>query len=471
MRVDEIFINRSPGETRIALCSKGRLIELDIDRDDSPSVVGSIFLGRVKRMAGTVAWIDIGAIHKRLGFLDITRNPQRLTEGSAVVVQVVRDALEGVGEKKGPLLSTTIALAGSYLIYRPEKPGLEIPKKVGGQDVRALLDEALADRLTSREGATFRVAAGALALRNDDTRRVQNNLKDELERLRQRWQHIKQRASIQTPPTVLDETRATLTAILSYGGPSVRIVLNDQGFAATVHDQLQARAPGWNDMLEVIPSFDEIFAQHDIESQIAAALLPTVSLPKNASLIFESTAALTTIDINGGGQGDAFAVNLEAIPEIARQIRLRGIGGLIMVDPLRMSSRQHRQTVIASLKQALALDPVTVDVLGFTSAGLIEITRKRQGGSLAARLLAPAEKISLSADTTALMVLRAVVRSSYSQQGCLFIVRAAPAIIAALEGRLRSALTEVETRLGAPLTLVSDIGLVPDRFHIDGQKP
>lgn len=471
MRIDEILIDRSPGETRIALCAKGRLIELDIDRDFSPSIIGAVFLGRVKYISGSTAWVDLGSVDKRLGFLDISRGPARLTEGSAVIVQVVRDSADSTGEKKGPLLSAAIALSGPHLIYRPEKPGLEVPKKIGGPDARALLEEALTGELIEKEGLVFRPAAGARALRDDSPEPLRRLLLAELENLRQRWQKIKDIAKHPAAPKLLEETSATVSVILAYGGPAVRIEANDRRFVTGVRQKLQALAPGWSDEIALTPPGEEIFARHDLEDQIKSALSPVIALPKGASLIIETTSALTSIDINGAGQVDPLAVNTSAVAEIARQVRLRGLSGLILIDALRMTSGQHRQRIIASLKQSFAADPVAVDILGFTSAGLIEITRKRQIGSLVSRLLAPSAGFSLSADTAALAALRAVVHQAALYQGQIFTLTAAPALIAALKGHLNEAVGETETRLGAALRLVSDSGLDPDKFYISAQKP
>ncbi len=471
MRIDEILIDRSPGETRIALCAKGRLIEIDIDRDSSPSIIGSIFLGRVKHMSGSTAWVDLGSVDNRLGFLDTSRGTARLTEGGAVVVQVVRDSTDGTGEKKGPLLSTALALSGAHLIYRPEKPGLEIPKKIGGPEVRALLEEALAGELIEKEGLVFRPGAGTRAMREDGPQQLRRLLLTELEGLRRRWQQIRDAAEHHAAPKILEEMSNAVSVILAYGGPAVRIEANDRRLITTLHQKLQTLAPAWGDKIELTPSGEEIFARHDLEGQIKAALSPVIALPKGASLIIEITSALTSIDINGAGQVDPLAVNTSAVSEIARQVRLRGLGGLILIDALRMTSAQHRQRVMASLKQSFAADPVAVDILGFTNAGLIEITRKRQVGSLVSRLLAPSTGLSLSADTAALAALRAVLRQAALHQGQIFTLTAAPALITALKGHLNEAVGETETRLGAALRLVSDPVLNPDKFDIRAQKP
>lgn len=471
MRIDEILIDRSPGETRIALCAKGRLIELDIDRDSSPSLVGYIFLGRVKHISGSAAWIEIGSLDNRLGFLDISRGPSRLTEGSAAIVQVTRDSADSTGEKKGPLLSTGITLSGPHLIYRPEKPGFEVPKKIGGPEARALLEEALADQLVDKEGLIFRPAAGARALRDDNPKHLRRLLLTELASLRQRWQKIKETAEQHAAPKLLEETSFAAGIILAYGGPAVRIEANDRRLVAALRQKLRDLAPGWNDEINLTASGDEIFAQHDVDGQIRAALSPAISLPKGASLIIETTSALTSIDINGAGQADPLAVNTSAVAEIARQVRLRGLGGLILIDALRMTSGQHRQRIIASLKQSFAADPVAVDILGFTSAGLIEITRKRQVSSLVSRLLAPSTEFLLSAETAALTALRHVVRHADLHQGQTLTVTAAPGIIAALKDHLKNAVDDAQTRLGSSLGLVSDSALGPDKFHISAQKP
>jgi len=208
-----------------------------------------------------------------------------------------------------------------------------------------------------------------------------------------------------------------------------------------------------------------IFAEHDIEAQLEAALQPEVALGDGATLVIEETAALVAIDVNTGPRGAAHAVNLAAVPEIARQLRLRNLAGQILIDFLPVKGRERRQQVVDALRAAVADDPNDVHVLGLTRLGLCELTRRRVGESLAVRLGYRAHAMR-SAETGALDLLRTLDEQAKASGARVF----APTVSVAIDGLLKSRLGEVRQDLTRRHALMLDIrvdaALAPGDFKL-----
>lgn len=366
-RVTEIFINAAPGETRLALVENGRLIEYVNSRLGAQSQLGAIYLGRVASVSRPLdaAFVNLGSARPGLlAFADTKDGAPKLTEGSAVVVRVTRDATED----KGPKLTARL--------------DREIPA-----DVRA--------------------------------------------------------------PALLDAAPDPVAQFLaSRVPPGSRIIADDRRAGAEVH-----RGPA------------PIFAEHDIESQLEAALLSVVPLAEGASLVIEETAALVAIDVNTGPRGDAFEVNLAAVSEIAQQLRLRNLAGQIVIDFLPMKRRDRRDQMIAALKAAVAADPNDVHVLGLTRLGLAELTRRRVGESLAVRL-GYRQVAVRSAETAALDLLRAIDEQARRSGTRRFAPRVSSQVKNLLVTQFTTVLEDLTRRHALELTVSVEAILAPGEFYL-----
>ncbi len=214
----------------------------------------------------------------------------------------------------------------------------------------------------------------------------------------------------------------------------------------------------------------DLFATHEIEDAIEAALARRVRITGGAELVFDTTEAMCVIDINSAGTLGRSRrlgrdVNLKAVPEIARQLRLRNIAGAVVIDALKMGARDDRNRVLSALRSVLKDDPGTCHVLGITNLGLIEMTRTRTGLSLADRMLAPAPAASLSPDAAAYAALRAVLRAAAATPSSGYRLLVAPNVAAALAGRLSGA-REQAAQAGGPVDIVAESGRANDRFEI-----
>ncbi len=359
----EIYIRKGSGMD-IAVVEDGRLVEY-LPADDAASAE-AIYLGRVERiMPGMkAAFIQIG--QEKCGFLPLeeknVQNLPKLQTGMSVVVQVRKEA-QGV---KGAFLSRDICFCGEYVLYSPMNRMAAVSSRITKERHRKALKE-LAKMISSEEFG--------LIMRNASLHASEDMIRAEVEELRSRWQSISKAAPTAHVPSLLYSARSTLDLVLADYHPRgiERICMND----ASLMEALSSYAP-------VQVKGDNLFDIARISTQVMKALDRHVWLESGGNLVFDACEAMTVIDVNTakftGKNALAETVlqtNLEACWEIARQVRLRNISGIIIIDMIDMVSREHHHAVLEALNQAFASDRVKTVVHGFTSLGLVEMTRKR----------------------------------------------------------------------------------------------
>ncbi len=389
-RIDRLICQVLPRAFLLALVADGRLMELRIARRDRPSLVEGVFLGRLERIMPELgaAFVDIGI--GRSGFL---RAEDRAgidgwpPVGAPVLVQVRNDGEEGGrGSGKGPRLSMDIAVSGRYVVYHPLGAGVSFSRRIEGEAERERLAGHVRDLLEG--GLVLRTAAAGASgdlLRADATRVLE------------RWEAIRRHALDALPPADLTarmprERDPIERALRDHGASLEEVILDDRGRARSLQDELDRR----KDPIRVrwhggpMPIFDI----DDVAGQIDTALAPRIALASGVEVLFEPGETLVAIDVDsagaGGRQGRAprrpVDINLEAAPAIAQQLRLRNLGGPVIIDFVTMRSAYDRDKVQAVLAEALADDPVPSQLYGFTRLGLFELTRARRGATLAAQL-------------------------------------------------------------------------------------
>ena len=359
----EIYIRKMDG-LDIAVVEDGRLVEyLPADEDASAE---AIYLGRVERiMPGMkAAFVNIG--QERAGFLPLeersARDLPKLQTGMSVLVQVRKEAH---GEK-GAFLSRDISLCGEYVLFSPMNRMAAVSSRIVKEKHRKALKE-LAREISSDEfGLIMRTAA-----KNADAATI----RAEVEELRAHWENIRKAAPTAHVPSVLHQPRTTLELVLADHHPRGidRICVND----ASLERELSEYAP-------VTLMGDNLFDVARINNQVMTALDRRVWLESGGNLVFDPCEAMTVIDVNTAKFTGKTALadtvlqtNLEACKEIARQVRLRNISGIIIIDMIDMVSKEHHHAVLEALNKAFTVDRVKTVVHGFTSLGLVEMTRKR----------------------------------------------------------------------------------------------
>jgi ribonuclease G len=377
----ELVIERSPFGLTAALLEDGRLAEVDLLDQAAEDVRGQIRLGRVRRVECDLgaafvdcglpadAWLGARDARFAVGAGRDVPIERMLGEGQGILVQVRRGSVGG----KAPQVSGDVALAGTCLVLRPRRADVALSARLA-RTPTAAAQRARAARLFPGIG---------LVLRRSAAHASDAELLAELARLRERWQGIEAAASATTPPARLHAEDPLQRLLLDHLAPELeRIVVGDQATLVRARTWLEEWQPAMADRLVSLP---DPFEATGVADQLEEALRPEVPLAGGGSLIIEATAALTAIDVNGGGRR-ALEANLAAAPEIARQLRLRRIGGTVVVDFIDPPARTARARVVDALRAALAEDPEPVQVFPMSRFGLVEISRRRSGPSLAEML-------------------------------------------------------------------------------------
>jgi ribonuclease E/ribonuclease G len=353
----EIEIDRVEGVVLAARLENGRPTDLLPEPADAPGLAGAIFLGRVARVdkrAG-VAFLDLGTA--RQAAVPLPRDAEKAREGAAVAVQVTGEARED----KGPPATLDLALPGRFLLRTPRRPGLSLSKRLDA-DARRALEDALAGRLD--EGWTVRTAATAVPV---------DRVLEEAERLDRDWRAIAAHGG--APPALLHPAPGVAVRTLLDTPDAAAIRVGDAGLFKAVQAWARGFAPDLLDRLAREPT--------DIADRLPDLLDPDVPLPGGGSMAIEPTRALVAVDVDAGSGRDAAAANLAAAAELPRQLRLRNLGGLVVVDFI-PAGKRARGPAFRRLAEALADDPARVRLAErFTTLGLAELTRQRRGFSLA----------------------------------------------------------------------------------------
>lgn len=455
--IDEILVDSLPDETRVALLSQTRLVELRLVRPGDHSLVGAIYRGRVTavRREQSAAFVDIG--QAKAGFLSLRRAAKPPAEGSALLVQVTKDAVD----EKGAGLTDRPSIVGRYLTLRVGSPGLDRSRR---------LDPEALEHAAAVLGA-MDLAQDGFLLHPSAAEASDDELLAEANSLVAAWAGLRDQGRA-APSVVKPAPDPVLRAIQDHARTLQSVLVDSADTLATLKAALEPTAPALTAKLRHHQA-NALFARHDVEGQIADALAPRVQLRRGGEIFIDELEALTVIDVDmaaqagAGNQADnAFQVNMEAAAEIARQLRLRDIGGIVVVDFLRMASADHRRRLVDGLRRACSTDPQQVDVLGLTPAGLVEVTRKRLRPSLAHLMLdSSAPRRPPTPATQAMVLARAVLRQAAAAPGRPVKARAAPAVVKALEAA-KDTLALLRARVGAALTLAGDPALPPDRHDV-----
>ena len=397
---EDILINVTPQETRVAVIEHGVMQELHIERASARGLVGNIYMGRVARVLPGMqsAFIDIGG--ERAAFLhvaDIWGNrvngdpgmpiEKLLYEGQSLLVQVIKDPIG----TKGARLSTQISIAGRLLVYLPQESHIGISQRIEDEEERVHLREKLQQLLPADE-------KGGFIIRTMAETATDRELASDIEYLRKLWSDIQEQARTAPPLALLyQDLDLSLRVLRDFAHEETGRIFVDsrethQACASSPRSSRPTCCRGSTHYQGERPLFD----LYGVEDEIENALARRVDLKSGGYLIIDQTEALTTVDVNTGGfvggrnfDDTIFKTNLEAAQVIARQLRLRNLGGIIIVDFIDMDTEEHRNAVLNEFSKALARDRTRMTVNGFSALGLVEMTRKRTRESLAHVLCEP----------------------------------------------------------------------------------
>jgi len=468
--IDEILVSVSPGETRIACLDRGRAVELHRFLHGRATVVGNVYLGRITRIVPGLgaAFVEIGGV--KAGFLPLPADAdsrKAMHEGARVVVQVTREP----EQDKGAQLSTAVRVPGRLLVFAPGGDGAHVARRVG--------EEAESDRLRAAISGFTRAGEGWIA-RTNAAGASAGELAREADTLRQLWQQAIAAAARATPPAVIHREPPPAGRILrDKAGSLRRIVVDDHAAAVAAETFLRMYLPEALPALFVHEGPMALFEQEGIEAEFEAIQHRRVPLPSGGTLVIERTEALWSIDVNTGRNvsgpsagATILATNTEAAREIARQIRLRDLAGLLVLDFVHMEQAADQEQVLECLRTALADDPSPVRLSGFSELGLVEISRRRTKPSLAAEFSALCPTCDGSGMmpapiVTALAALRAALAEGRIAGASPVRIAVAPTVANAFQTPEGSAgRAELSERLGRTVEIIPDSTLSADRFRV-----
>ena len=438
-----ILIEVSPGETRAAIVDgDDRLVELLIERVDRPPLEGGIHLGRVTRIETSLNGAFVALANGLDGFL---RRAKGVHEGQSVVVQVTREPSGG----KGVTLTDRPTLLGRYLTLVPDRNDVTYSRSLGSGRRRAQL-EGLANRIRAEAGHGLAFRAAAAFAKDEE-------IAAEAVRQREEWNAVQGSIDRGQATVCLVEAPDLLTRVLRDRSGGQVVIDNPLSFR-TAESFVQTRVPDWHGLLRRHDDQIPLFEAYGIAETVDGVCDRIVTLPGGLRLIFDSVEAMTVIDVDSGSGGRRAAddailrVNRVALSEVVRQVRLRNLSGLIVIDFLNMRKKQVRSQFLQAARKAFRDDPMQVDVLGLTAAGLLELTRRRAAPPLH-DLLIETGVGQPAGDASACAALRAVLR--LTGPGTPVIAAPSP-VIRALEGPLVAARNEVDRRMGQNVQLRID---------------
>ncbi len=400
---EDLLVNITPQETRVALVQQGAVQELHIERTASRGRAGNIYLGRVARVLPGMqsAFIEIGL--ERAAFLHVADIwearaaagngapplpiEKLLFDGQAVLVQVIKDPIG----TKGARLSTQISIAGRMLVYLPQDPHIGISQRIENEAEREQLRARLQRLLPADEKGGFIIRTMA-----EDA--SEGDLEMDVAYLRKTWTNIIQQSKSLPAPALLYEDLSLAQRVLRdfVNEHTHSIQIDSRENFQRLTEFATTYTPSVLPRLSHYTGERPLFDLYGVEDEIERALGRRVDLKSGGYLIVEQTEAMTTIDVNTGSYVNGrnfddtiFKTNLEAAHAIARQLRLRNLGGIIILDFIDMDSVEHRQAVLSELHKALSRDRTKVTVSDFSALGLVEMTRKRTRESLAHVLCEP----------------------------------------------------------------------------------
>lgn len=423
----QILISQSFRETRVARLENDELVEFFVERHKESSHVGNIYKGKINRVLPGMqaAFVDIGL--ERAGFLYAgnvfdkereaansaeedrslddpeieaeeleSKTPNRpsyeprniselVHEGQSLLVQVVKDPMG----TKGARLSGNLSIPGRFLVYLPDSSHLGISRRIESTEERDRLKEIVEKNRPKQGGFIIRtVAEGAR----------EKHIKDDLDYLVRSWGSIKKAADkTKKNGAVFSDLNLATKFIRDRVTDDVeKIIVDNLDLYKSVNKFIQSFLPRFKKRIEVYSKDVPIFEEYGIESEISRALQRKVWLKSGGYIIIDETEALTTIDVNSGRfvggrnlEDTILQTNLEAVKEIAYQIRLRNLGGIIVVDFIDMNKSVNRERIYSMFADELEKDPVKSNILPLSELGLIEMTRKRTQESLRKKLMAP----------------------------------------------------------------------------------
>jgi len=483
---EEILINVTPQETRVAVVENGVLQEVHIERSRSRGLVGNIYKGKVTRILPGMqaAFVDVGL--DRAAFLhasDVHVGPrgndnhngatpgiaELLHDGQELEVQVVKDPLG----TKGARVTTHLSLPARYVVFMPYSRHIGISQRIENDAERERLRALLKEALEGDEEGGYIVRTVAEAVSEDE-------IETDLRYLQRLWKVVQARMQDSPPCTLLHEDLPlALRAMRDLVRENVeKVRIDSRETFVKARDFAINFIPEVAERIEVYPGERPIFDLYAVEDEIKKALERKVLLKSGGYLVIDQTEAMTTIDVNTGAyvgrknqEETLFKTNLEATQVIARQLRLRNLGGMIIIDFIDMGEPDHRRQVLRALEKALTRDRSKVFITEMSPLGLVEITRKRTRESLEHVLCEPCPSckgrgVLKTPQTVCYEIFREILREARQFGAEKYLVIASQVVIDLLLDEESTGLLMLQEFIGKPVQLQVDVQYNQEQFDV-----
>lgn len=492
-----LVMNVIPQEARVAVMENDRLAELYIERQQERGIVGNIYKGRVQRVLPGMqaAFVDVGL--ERAAFLYVTdffeeygdafnqkeveeekrrkRYKSRtkiqdlLKEGQDVLVQVAKDPIG----TKGARLTSHVSLPGRHLVYMPTVNHVGVSRKIENERERRRLKDLVQKVQTSEGGFIVRTAAAGQS---------DKNLEQEVEYLERLWEKVLRRhKGMKAPALIHEDLGLVQRTVRDFFTDDVgELIVDDKDAHRKIKQFVGQFLPKKKRKIHFYKGKEQIFTHYDIEPQIERAMARKVWLKSGGYLIIEQTEALTAIDINTGRfvgsknlEETILKTNLEAVKEIVVQLRLRNIGGLIILDLIDMDRKSNREKVYRALEKALADDKAKTNVLQISELGLVEMTRRRTRENLAQSLgetctICNGSGLHLSPRSVSYNIIRKLLDEIQNQKSHKNIeIVAHPKVADILKKEEYDALIDLENRSGRRIVVREQANINPEHFELN----
>lgn len=485
----EILMNIAPHETRVALIENGLLQEVHVERDTERGLLGNIYKGKVVRVLPGMqaAFVDIGL--EKAGFLHVSNimpykededapvdmsSPEAdirrwLYDGQEILVQVIKDPLG----TKGARLTTHLSVVSRYLVYMPDLKHVGVSLRLQDPEERDRLQKLVGDVLHQEhpEGYIVRTVAQGVS---DEA------IEADVLFLEKLWKSVSDKAKkTKKPGLVYEELPLKLRAIRDFASSNVEKVLVDNESACSELAKFSKEfVSSVADKLEFYRGGAQIFEMYGVEDELTKALVRKVLLKSGGHVIFDQTEAMTTIDVNTGHyvgvrnlEETTFKTNLEAVQTIARQLRLRNLGGIIIIDFIDMQSEDHQKMLLSALERTLESDPAKTFITEVSPLGLVSMTRKRTSESLEDKLCEACPQCQgrgkvKSRESVIFDIVRELKREAHVYEADGFLLLTSQSIYDALQNEFSLLLGELEADLNVPIKLQVEAHYVQEQFDV-----
>ncbi len=482
----ELLINVTPSESRVALIENGILQEIHVERHTKKGLVGNIYRGKVSRVLPGMqaAFVDIGlekaaflhasdiVIHNEIAEEVSASNIQKqdirelVRDGQDIVVQVVKDPIG----TKGARLTTDITIPSRYLVFMPSVTHVGVSQRIEEEVERERLKTLVQEFCDENGGFILRTAAEGVG---------KSELQQDAAFLRRLWDKIQSRMKKRKSNVLYEDLPLARRVLRDFVGTELdRIRIDSKLSFQELFQFTKEYVPEMNGKLEYYTGDRPIFDLYDVENEAQRALERRVDLKSGGYLIIDQTEAMTTIDINTGAfvghrnlEETIFNTNTEATQAIARQLRLRNLGGMILIDFIDMIEPDHKRRVLHSLEVATNKDRAKINIHGFTALGLIEMTRKRTRESIEHILcgecpVCKGRGTVKTIETICFEIMREIVRVNRAYDADKFVVYASPKVAEALMGEESHMLAELEVFVTKQIKVQTETLYNQDKYDV-----